>query len=87
MTMAEINLHYILNNRSTKIRGEKFSKSTIKTLLCSSVFIVNFEQVNSVWEKSLNPLTFIFFVLQSQRVKNDVLRIIDSNNKARIFEK
>ena len=45
-----------VNNRNTRTRCEIWSKLTIKTserryfTPCSSVFIVNFEQVNAGWE-------------------------------------
>ena len=44
------------NNKNTRTRCEIWSKLTIKTpelryfTPCSSVFIVNFEQVNAGWE-------------------------------------
>ena len=48
-----------VNNRNTRTRCEIWSKLTIKTperryfTPCSSVFIVNFEQVNAGWEDVL----------------------------------
>ena len=38
-----------VKNRNTRTRYEICSKLTIKTA-CSSVFIVNFEQVNAGWD-------------------------------------
>ena len=45
-----------VNNRNTRTRCEICSKLTVKTperryfTTCSSVFIVNFEQINAGWE-------------------------------------
>ena len=60
-----------VNNRSTRARCEIWSKLTIKTpeshyfTSCSSVFIVNFEQVNTGWEdingfKSTGRVSLLF---------------------------
>ena len=44
-----------VNNKNTRIRCETCSKLTIKTP-CSTVSIVNFEQVNTDWELIWNKL-------------------------------
>ena len=47
---------FTVNNRNTRTRCKIWSKLTIKTserryfTPCSTVFIVNFEQVNTSWE-------------------------------------
>ena len=66
--MCKLNLVgiYLLkvNNRNTRIRCEICSKLTIKTpersQTCSSVSIVNFEQVIAGWD--YNPNEFITFL-------------------------
>ena len=46
------NYMFKVNNRTTRARCEIYSKLTIKTpeRRCSSVFIVNLEQVNAEWK-------------------------------------
>ena len=47
------NYMFKVNNRNTKARCEICSKLTLNTPECvSSVYIVNFEQINAGWEVS-----------------------------------
>ena len=70
-----------VNNRNTRTRCEIWSKLTIKTperryfTPCSSVFIVNFEQVNAGWEdvtgfKSTVRISSFFCFEREKRLGN-----------------
>ena len=67
-----------VNNRNTLTRSEICSKLTIKTperrffTPYSSVFIVNFEQINAGWEdvngfKSTGPASSFFFCFDREK--------------------
>ena len=75
-----------VNNRNTRTRSEICSKLTIKTperryfTPYSSVFIVNFEQINAGWEdvngfKSTGPVSSFFFVLTVKKGQERGVRV------------
>ena len=75
-TFPNGNYMFKVNNRNTRTRSEIFSKLTIKIperrLACSSVSIVNFEQVNAGWVDILNTKEFISF-LRTNNLKSACL--------------